>query len=210
MGMVIEIPQAGLDYVIYGDKSNVLTNYLYNQIQQLPKQFNEFSARIYDGLNQAYSYVTDKLTQYNIMNEITKTGLYVDDNYVRELLEFNQLQEANLTMQRWIMAHSRVRELYLNNNIDGYSGSYVNIHGNTIGSKNYDYRRVMDGILVDNDPEYSWKVSFYDDELEIGDRELERFEKMQIINTWNAVDWMLDNCKFDFTHRSEEPNKINL
>lgn len=208
MGIVINVPEAGMDYLIYGDKSPIISNYLYNQLQQIPKTFNEFGEKIYNALYTAYNYVNDKLTQYAIMNQITQNGVNIIDNPYMELLSFKQLQEANVTMQRWIMSNPKLRKLYLDQNIDGYSSTYKNITGNTIGENDYNYRRVMDSMLVSTDNDY-WKVTYYLDELLPNDKELTHYEKVKIINTWSAIDWILDNCKFDFTSKSDPPVKIN-
>jgi len=209
--MVIDVPQAGMDYVLYGDKSNVISNYLYNQMQNLPTAFNAFSQKVHDSLMTSYNYVNDKLTQYGIMNQLSNSGVKIVDNYFEELLSFQQLQNANLTMQRWVMTHPQVREFYLNQNVDGYSDTYKNVFGKDAGDKDYNYRRVMDGMLQDN-PDDSWVTHYYDEDLIIGDRELNHFEKVKILSTWDAMDWILNNCdfKYDFTCKSDEPVKRNV
>lgn len=209
MGIVVDIPEAGLDYVLYGNKNNILTSYLHNQIQQLPSSFNEFSNRIYNNLTQAYNFVNDRLLQYQIYNSLKSSNMVIVNNSLVEILSFTELQNANLTMQRWVMAHPEVRQMYVNNNVDGYSDTYKNVHGSSVESNHYDYRRVMTDVLRDSDGEYSWSFTHYDDVLEIGDRELEHFEKVQIINTWQGIDWLLSTCKFDFTCKSEELVPIN-
>lgn len=208
LGIVVNVPEAGIDYLLYGDKSPIISNYLYNQLQQIPRAFNAFGERIYNTIISSYNYINDKLIQAGIMNQITQSGVNILDNPYIELLSFKQLQEANVTMQRWIMSNPNVRRLYLDQNIDGYSSTYKNISGNTIGEDDYNYRRVMDGVLVSNDDDY-WKISYYLDELLPGDKELTHYEKTKIINTWNAIDWILNNCDFDFTNKSDEPVKIN-
>jgi len=50
MGIIVNVPQGGLDYVLYGDKSSVVGNYVQNQLQKIPQVFNEFTQRVYDNL----------------------------------------------------------------------------------------------------------------------------------------------------------------
>ena len=102
MGIVVNVPQAGLDMILYGDKSNVISNYLYQQMQAMPQAFNDFSQRVFNAMSTSYNYVNDKLTQFGILNKLQESGLVVIDNYYQELLTFQQLQNANLTMQRWV------------------------------------------------------------------------------------------------------------
>lgn len=207
MGIVVNVPEAGLDMVLYGDKSGVISNYLYQQMQNLPQAFNEFSERIYNAMSNSYNYVNDKLTQYGILNELRNSGLKIVDNYYEELLTFQQLQNANLTMQRWVMAHPQIRQMYVDQNLDGYSGTYKNISGKDIGEEDYNYRMVMDGAVIPT--EDGWTMKHYIDDLQTGDRELNHFEKVKIRSTWEAMDWFLQTSNFDFTLKSDTPVKFN-
>lgn len=203
MGQIISIPEAGIDYVLYGDKSNIVSNYIQQQLQSLPTVFNDFGQRVYNTLMTSYQFINDKLTQYGIKNKINKSGLKVIDDYIEELTSFNALQNANLVMQRWVMAHPEVRRDYLKQNIEGYSETYKNVFGNEVGEKDYNYRLVMDGVIQDQDD--SWIVKHYNMDLMPGDRELDHYEKVKILSTWQAIDLIYSSCDFDFTATSEEP-----
>ena len=205
MGIVLNVPQAGLDYVLYGDKSNLVKGYLEQQLAAVPAAFNQFTQRVYDSLNASYQWVNDAMTKYNIFNRLRNSGVNIVDNYFQELLSFDQLQTANPTMQRWVMAHPVVRSMYLDNNIEGYPDSYVNVFGSGVGVDDYNYRRVMDGVIQDT--EDGFKVEHYIDDLLPGDRELNHNEKVVVLNTWDAVSWIVENCDFDFTTTSKK--KIN-
>ena len=203
MGQIISIPEAGIDYVLYGDKSNIVSNYIQQQLQSLPTVFNDFGQRVYNTLMTSYQFINDKLAQYGIKNKINKSGLKVIDDYIEELTSFNALQNANLVMQRWVMAHPEVRRDYLKQNIEGYSETYKNVFGNEVGEKDYNYRLVMDGVIQDQDD--SWIVKHYNMDLMPGDRELDHYEKVKILSTWQAIDLIYSSCDFDFTATSEEP-----
>jgi hypothetical protein len=101
-------------------------------------------------------------------------------------------------MQRWIMAHPGVRDSYVNQNCEGYSGTYVNMFGDNVGSNHYDYRRVMDGVPIEEEDGFC--LQYFHETLLQGDRELEYGEKMAIVKTWGVIDWMLENSQFDFTN----------
>lgn len=208
LGQIYNIPEAGVDLLLYGDKSNIVSNYLYNQMQALPQAYNEFSERIHNVMTTSYNYVNDKLIKYGILNQLYNNGLRVIDNYYEELLTFQQLQNANLIMQRWVMAHPQIKQMYINQNLDGYSETYKNISGKITGENDYNYRLVMDGGLVPTGD--GWIFKHYFEDLQIGDRELTHFEKVRIRNTWEAMDWFLSTSKFDFTLKSDIPTKMNI
>lgn len=209
MGMVINVSEPALDLMLYGNKSNILNNYLMQQMQRVQPTFNEFSSRIYNALQNSYNFVNDKMIQYGILNQLNQQGVQVQDDYFRELLSFQDLQQANLTMQRWVMSHPQVRQYYLDQNIDGYSDTYNNVFGKGVGEADYNYRRVMDGALVDNDDD-TFTIKWYNEDLLEGDVPLNHYQQVRIRNTYDAIDHVLKTCKFDFTNTSEEPSKINL
>lgn len=207
MGNVLRISEPALDLVLYGNTSSVLNGYLAQQMQNIRPGFNEFSNRIYQSLQSTYNFVNDKLIHYGLMNQLQSQGVKVVDNYYMELNSFTALQNANPTMQRWVMSHPQVRQLFVDQNIDGYSGTYKNVFGKGVGEEDYNYRRVMDGAVQDTDN--GWVVKHYIDDLLPGDKELDHYEKVIVRHSYDAIDHILSTCKFDFTITSGEPVKRN-
>lgn len=207
MGQVLRMSAPALDLVLYGNKSDLINNYLVQQMQQVKPAFNEFSNRIYQNLQNSYNFINDKLVQYGILNQLHQQGVQVVDNYYMELNSFTALQNANLTMQRWVMSHPEIRQLYVDQNLDGYSETYKNVFGKGVGEDDYNYRRVMDSVVQDTDN--GFVIRHYIEDLLPGDKELNHYEKVQILHTYDAIDHILSSCKFDFTVKSEEPIKIN-
>jgi len=207
MGKVISLSEPSLDAFLYGNKGNILNSYLMQQMQNVQPAFNEFSQRVFNAIQSSYNFVNDKLTQYGILNELSNKGLMALDNHFAAIDTFEGLQQASLTMQRWIMCHPELRQLYVDQNVDGYSDTYRPLYGKEVKENDYDYRRVMDGVIVDSND--SFKYSFYMDELIGADRELNHFEKVQILHTHDYIDHVLNTCSFDFTSKSKKPPKIN-
>lgn len=207
MGIVATIPESAVDYVLYGDKSHIVSDYLRSQLSNMPQVFNQFTQRIYGAISESYQYVNDALTRYGILNQLTSQGVIATDDYMRVLSTFEELQQASPVMQRWIMSHPEVRQLYLDQNLDGYSNSYVNVFGNGVKENDYNWRRVMTGVLQD-DGETSWRT-FYHDDLIAGDRELDHHEKVIALTTYDAMDLILQDNPYDFTLTSDVLMKIN-
>lgn len=207
MGQVINISEPGLDLMLYGDKSSMLNNYLMNQMANVKPAFNEFSQRVFNSIQNSYNFINDRLIQYGLRSQMQNNGVNVLDNQFESLMSFEAIQHANVTMQRWIMAHPEIRQLYVNQNIDGYSGTYQNVFGKDVGVNDYNYRRVMDGVVIDT--EDSFAIKNYVEDLIPGDRELDHYEKVTILHTYDAINHILDTCQFDFTNVTDEPSKIN-
>ena len=126
-------------------------------------------------------------------------------------MSIEELRNANLNMQRWIMTHPYIHTLYTNNNIDGYSNTYVELlpKKEMNAKENYNYRRVMDGVIQDKDDRWYFKT--YIEDLLPGDRDLDFREKVKILNTWEYIDYLLSDkdFKIDFTNQSDEDSEFN-
>ena len=207
MGQVLRMSAPALDSMLYGNKSELINNYLVQQMQQIKPAFNEFSNRIYQNLQTSYNFINDKLVQYGILSELHQQGVQVVDNYYMELNSFAALQNANLTMQRWVISHPQVKQMYLDQNIDGYSETYKNVFGGGVGEQDYNHRRIMEGVVQDTPNGFIIK-NFIEDLLP-GDRQPTHYEQVQMLHTYDAIDHILSTCKFDFTVKSEEPVKRN-
>lgn len=208
MGRVITIPEAALDYAIYGDNSQSVASYLSQQLEHMPQVFNEIGQKIYNTMMTGYQYVTDVMTKYHLIDTLQQNGVAQSvENYILPLTDIQQLQQATPVMQRWIMCQPDLRELYLQQNVDGYSDSYQNVFGKGVGTEDYNYRRVIDGMLIDDGTHYT--ITHYTEELMPGDRPLDFHEKVAVLHTHDIIKHLINSCEIDFTCNSEEPTFIN-
>lgn len=119
-------------------------------------------------------------------------------NVIRELSTIGELQNPPSCMRHLMMACPEVRTAYLNQTIDGYSGQYVNAHGNAVGEEHYDYRRVMDGIVTETKD--GFKASLYLEEVHEGD-ELYFDQQVEVLQTWAQLRIKLQEGRDDPTSR---------
>lgn len=127
-------------------------------------------------------------------------------NNIRYMHTVDDLQQAPVAMQRWIMAEPTVRKMYLRNQIDGFSDSYVNLQGDGIGPNHYDWRRATDGLIeIDETPydegEYGWHSTTYYEDLLPDDRDLTLQEQVDIRDTWGAIRKLIKSGERDPTSR---------
>lgn len=112
-------------------------------------------------------------------------------NEIRPIREIGDFQVAPIAMQRWIMAEPTIRKLYHKQMCDGYSDTYVDVEPGAIGSDHYDYRRVMDGVVVeidDEESEYDWKATTWVvDDIYNGDDVLNFDDKTIILDAWEDL-----------------------
>jgi len=187
--------------LIYGDKHPGTMRFLQSQIG------NAFSSTLTDMGKQMFSNLGSIFEKFNGENALRlakaarrKVTGFFEQEVIRPLWDIKEIQQATLTMQRWIMAYPEIRELYHDQRCDGYSATYVDMFPGQIGEKHYDYRRVMDGLVQVTDEGES-KIVYYYDDPPADDVELSLQDKIDITNTWQMIARHLK-------HTNDDPTSI--
>ena len=198
---VIQGGQLEFNSLAYGDHHPNTLRFLQEQVSQgfqntlgtLGQTLNENLVRMYDMYNGIDAQRLMKTARRKL------TGLFEHD-VIRPLFSTQELQQATMCMQRWIMAEPTLRALYHAQRCDGYSATYIDMHPDSVGNKHYDYRRVMDGF-VQVDDEGSMTTTYFYDDVPDEDPELTVHDKVDILNTWDYV-------RYHLTHKDEDPTSI--
>lgn len=143
----------------------------------------------FDQARTLYQTIDSGTAMQLLRNIGAKVGEIWNSNSIGYLHDIEKIQTCSLVMQRYIMANPEVRTRYLDQTIEGFNGKYENLHGNSVGSDHYDYRRVMDGICVTHDDDFKVTEWFEDTGK---DHVLTFHEKIDILDTWNRVNYWLD------------------
>lgn len=182
----------------YREKHPSTLAFIQSQFQNVGNMLNEAGQAFYSGMQNVFEAANNSEAMRRARLAMQKVANVFEADVVRSLFELNELQAAQYTMQRWIMANPMVREMYHGQRCDGYSETYKDQFPGQIGEDHYDYRRVMNGIVQD-DPEHDWKCTHYLDELFEGDRELDFTEQVEILNTWQIVEAYMKQGRDDPT-----------
>jgi hypothetical protein len=187
--VVIEGDPNTWNALTYGEKNPMNLDYLRNQLATIPQALNDFTNSFYSEARSLFDKYNGSAAQ-RLIKSVTRSvqSLFGTDT-VHSMFELSEIQNANIVMQRWIMANPVVRKLYHDQKCDGYSDTYVDVAPTDIGERHYDYRRVMDGVVVDSDDD--WVVKFYPDEMKAGDKELDHVDKMNILSTWEIMEMFI-------------------
>lgn len=115
---------------------------------------------------------------------------------IKSIWDLADFQSAKPTMQRYLMANPVVRDLFVAQRIDGYSDTYVDMEPGRKGLDHYDYRMVMDGVIVDTPPEKEgeeagWSYRLFFEEYLEDDRPLDVAEKDMVLSSWEAMNAIL-------------------
>lgn len=108
------------------------------------------------------------------------------EDRIRYLPDIGSLQQAPLSMRPYLMAEPNIRYLYHRDQADGYSDTYVDPQPGVIGEDHYEYRRVMNGMVVMDD-DGGWHYDEWIEDLEEGDRELYFVEQVDILRSWAVM-----------------------
>ena len=122
---------------------------------------------------------------------INKAGSLFSPDVIKELKTISDMQVAKQTMQRFIMANETVRDMWQNRKCEGFADTYIDFEPKAIGENHYDFRRVMDGVVRENKETGEFFVRTYFEELREDDVPLSTGDKIDILNTWNNVEYMM-------------------
>lgn len=184
--------------LMYGQSHPSTVQYLAQQVNRGMDILTDAGRAFMERAHQLYDHYHSQAAQRFAHQVISQaTGEYQGQHIVL-LQQLEQLQQASITMQRYLMANPQVRALYHKQMCAGYGATYLDMDPGDVGDAHYDYRRVMDGVMVFGD-EVDWQFRTYYDELREGDRHLIHGEKMDIINSWDAMNVLLELGREDPT-----------
>ena len=188
--------------IVYGmDKMDAMESGLTRNLADFFQKANERAAPILEYLGgkaqEVYqnSFIQNYSTKaVDIAQAVARSlsGLWLQDT-IQPLLDIDKIQEAPDVMKRFILAMPRLRTLYRQQQAVGYSEHYVDgDNTKAVGEEHYTYRRVMDGLAVENeDGEYI--CTSYLDEILQPDDELTIQQQVDILATWDTIDIILDS-----------------
>lgn len=184
--------------IIYPQQNQNVFNYIKESISQIPQTILSAGQDLFNRAVTTFNNYYSDSNSLRARNAMLATNNNYFFNSILPLMTVESIQTANPNMQRWIMAEPNIRNLYHDQLCDGYSNTYVDMFPGTIKDNHYDYRRVMDGVVIgEQEPELIAK--FYIDDLFEGDRDLNHHEKVDILSTWDIINMCMNNSDIDPT-----------
>mgnify|MGYP001626189315 CR=1 FL=1 len=184
-----------LDGLLYPTQHVNTMQFIQSNLSQIPSTIIGAAQNLFQEAAQKYKQLQSSATMMRVMNALKLAKNTKQENIIYEINNIEDSQLATVTMQRWLMACPEVRTLYHEQRCNGYSDTYVDVEPEKVGEDHYDWRQVMTGVVrYDSDDIVS---KFYMEELKPGDRELNPYEKIAIVNSWEvmkiAVSQMLED-----------------
>lgn len=206
MGRVVSMSNDSLRTSLFGDNTSYMSSYLDNQMQQMSNVYggvgNIINHSLYQSLQQSYDYVNDNLRRYHIQQELETNNLSIAHDHFERYDTFEEIQNANPIMQRYIMSMPELRGLYNDGHCDGYSGSYQ-----PYIDPEYTYNQILDGVQqIDENGDGFFE--FYMDDLVEGDAPLNINQQHSILGTLDTVRHIMRTCDYDPTRNSAKPQRL--
>lgn len=179
---VINGGQQAMNALLYKAPDQNLLNYMQQNISQATEMlgnagssFINTTKALYEKTNGSEVLNNAKALLFGVGNHLSQSAIYP--------IQYDNIQNTNLIMQSYIMANPVVNDLYRDDLINGYDGTYFNQEPGVWGTDRDDYRRVMDGVLQ---PQEEDAVIYHYSSGEDID-ELDKFDKFAILETWETV-----------------------
>lgn len=178
-----------VDALMYGPQHPGTQQFLETQLSQPSQILTDTGRQFFADLQVHYDYFHGAEAQRLAELAISKVKGLFQPNSIRSLWDLADLQQAPIAMQRWIMAEPTIRQAYHLQRLDGYSGTYEDLHPGQVGAQHHDWRMVNHGLvqIAPAQTGHDWEVSFFLDPLAEDDRELSLDEKVNIMSTWEAM-----------------------
>lgn len=195
-----------LELFAFGEKTQAALNYLedqtYNMSQTLTeagRMFMERGRDIFERYNGAEALRAAKAAIRTVQH-------YFQADVIRPLTDIGAIQQAPLSMQRWIMADPNIREFYHAQRCEGYAETYMDMEPGSRGMDHSDYRKVISGViqeLPEGDSDWKAYISFDGDDDDV---RLTLTEKTDVMSTWDLIRSMMSPGREDPT----SPSACNL
>lgn len=121
-----------------------------------------------------------------------KAAMRKFDNYwvadmIQQLKDIGQFQHAPTKMVRYLMAEPETRQRFYNDRCEGYGDNYVDLYPNRIGDDDPVYRKVMEGIWVEDEKGEMSYTEYWPTEEGDLEEDLEFSEQLDVIHSWTKL-----------------------
>lgn len=157
------------------------------QSQMVSQTLGQAGQAFFGRAREMYQTVSESQALQMLRNLRSRNEDVWSANMIQPLRTLESLQTAGPIMQRWVMGQPDLRTRYLNQEVEGYGDSYVNYHGDTVGVNHYDYRKVMNAmVVIPEDDDKDWVCRNFFEYVD-DDRELTVHERLDVLDTWDVV-----------------------
>jgi hypothetical protein len=205
MASLIHGGEAELNLFTAGEPHPSMLRYIQEQAVAIGSYIQRTGNTFAQGVVDAYHSLYSDEALHRARVGISRVKSYFQEDRIREMTSIYEIQQAQPVMQRFIMAEPTIGKMYDQGRCEGYG--FTNPFPGQYGEDNYNWRRVMDGVIriqepSEDNPHGGWESVTYIEELMEGDRHLILPEQNAVINTWLSMKYSLARSMVDPTSKS--------
>lgn len=173
--------------IVYAPPSQSMLDYFYNNYKNIIDTGHAYTEQLKSSISDIYSRFGSYEAAENAKKILYQaSGLMSDDTTIQRVYS-NNLGNANMIMQQYIMGYPVVYDMYRRQMCDGYSSTFVDLEKNDDALLREAYLSVMDGVLqIPEDDEDCYYIQYVGNDLY--KESLSITDKMSILKTWEEVD----------------------
>lgn len=178
--------------ILYRPPSRSLYNFLQDNYQHAMNYVRDVGNGFIDNLKSLYNKYTSEEAIQRTKDILYSTGMHFSQDVIAPI-EYNQLNNANLIMQRYMMAHPKVGDLYRRGMLHGFSETFFDREPDTYGEDRLDYGRVMDGVLQFDEEGNGFVEYFIQNDTIYDELDLTETEQFTLADMYSLVTAAISN-----------------
>lgn len=189
--------EAAFQAMTFGLPSKETFNYFDQMAVSFNSNLSDTARNHFAEVEQFYKVITidDAMNALqNLKNGYESLAL---PNRIITLKNLEELQHAPDAMLPWLMANPTARNLFNNNQIEGYGDRLNDIHGDLLGDTTVLYQAAVHGIRREVNGEYCMELF-----AEISSDEsmqIDMGEQLSVLDSWNTLEYHLEQGDRDPT-----------
>jgi len=155
-------------------------NFMHQRMTDFSKNVSESFASVGEGMASRFETVRAAVQNQTVDLLRNRLNSVWQTNSIRKLDTIVEIQQAPLVMRNLIMANPVLKKKWNNDLLEGWDGEYVG-DKTSVGESDYNYRRVMDGVIKDDFTHTNYHESLVnlDDALDI-------IKKDAVLHVWDV------------------------
>lgn len=188
------------DAELYGRKHHRTVEYLTRDLDNITHKLRDGGQRFREIIERDVYRPFDESRAARVLRAALRyTENVFRPDQIRYLGTIGEIQHSPASMIASLMAEPTLRRMYHQQQVDGYSDSYVDTQPGKVGEDHYDYRRVVNGVFMEEEGELV-ATTYYEDLID-QTGELDFLDQIDILRTWEQMRIHLSRRKEDPTSR---------
>lgn len=172
--------------LMLGRHSTAGLDYINQQVTEFVNKAGTVAGGIGESVLSQYNQFIDSTQSNRAIGIRNMFNSYWQGDNIRLLNNVGAIQTAPDAMIRWVMANPELRMMHGEDRIEAYGERYTDSQNGQVGHMQYDYRRVTDGMVIQNDS--GANHTSYHEKLLPEDYVLSIMDKANILDTYKVIE----------------------